>query len=241
MTSKEFFFIQSLRQIKANGSIRVLEVGCGTAAYLPAILTQYLNIEYVGIEPIASSYREAIKNTSDLPNVKIYNELAYGEKEELKKESFDLVISFSVLEHVKQLDKFMDLCAAYVKPGGLMVHRYDLGHALYPSSLKERFHVWLGNNFPKVLPERKFVRYVPLKEVEAMYDERGFGVSKRTHHQLPSVKKLEKSLAKNDIITNPVEKIYEWELVNANVFDTLPEEERELLFPTVAIWGKKII
>lgn len=45
-------------------------------------------------------------------------------------ESFDLTVSLSVLEHVKYLDPFLRASVAATRPGGTVVHGYDLGHSL---------------------------------------------------------------------------------------------------------------
>lgn len=239
MTSKEFFFNQVIQEVRQlhQGAIRILELGCGTARYVPAMITKYPDMEYFGIEPIDASFKKAQEILKDVPRTKVVFQLGYDSIEGLEDASFDVVISFSVLEHVKQLGRFVNLSARYVKLGGIMVHRYDLGHALYPGSLKERVHVWLGNTFPSVLPETKFVRYVPLQEVEANYQRLGITPYRRTYHQMPDHKRLEKVLGdKSGAI---MEDVYAWEFKNADPFSAMPLSLREKLFPTVAVWGRK--
>ena len=102
------------------------------------MIERYPQLEYFGIEPIKVSFNKAQQNLENVPRTRVIFQLGYDSIEGLQDSSFDVVISFSVLEHVKQLGRFMDLSARYVKQGGLMVHRYDLGHALYPGSLKEQ-------------------------------------------------------------------------------------------------------
>ncbi len=245
MNSKEYFFNEVIKEAvegSSNKSIKVLEIGCGTASYVPTMIDKYPNLEYVGIEPITNSFKKAEKNVGDVPRATVSSQLGYESIEGLEDASFDVVISFSVLEHVKQLGKFMEFSSRYVKKGGIMVHRYDLGHALYPWSLKERLHVFLGNTIPKVLPERKFVRYVSLSEVVDYY-ERFLGTSpdRYTYHQMRSHKALEKKLG-DDVKIDPsrvMTGLYRWEFENAAVFAKLPLPVREQLFPTVAVWGRK--
>jgi SAM-dependent methyltransferase len=243
MNSKEYFFDEVIKEvIKGNNSvIRVLELGCGTAKYVPAMIEKYPQLEYVGIEPIQESFQKATTVLQNIPRAKVTSQLGYDAIEGLVDASFDIVISFSVLEHVKQLGKFMDMSARYVKPDGLMVHRYDLGHALYPTTLKEKVHVWIGNTFPSILPERTFVRYVPLKEVSDHYVRLlGSTPYKCTYHQMPNQKMLAKALDKKNYLGAALEEVYAWEFKYANDFESIDLPLREKLFPTVAVWGKKM-
>ncbi len=220
---------------KPGQTVTVMDLGCGTAVYMPTILREYPMVEYVGVEPIEASYTEAVKNLAGLPNVRVHLQLGYDEVVGETKETFDLVFSQSVLEHVRQLEAFLALGAQYLKKGGVMVHRYDLGHSLYPHSLKERAHVWMGNHFPKVLPERQFVWYVPEAEVRALYTKLGLSNLSATYHQMPNHKKLEKQKVAN--LEPVVAELFAWEMRYQAVFAQIPLPTREFLFPSVAVWG----
>ena len=123
-----------------------------------------------------------------------------------------------------------------------MVHRYDLGHALYPGNMKERFHVFLGNTFPNVLPETKFVRYVPMHEVISCYEKYLRQSPYRyTYHQMPNHKKLTKEISTRKLSPSALDAVNEWEFKYADTFNSLPLPARERLFPTIAIWGKSAV
>ncbi len=243
MNSKEYFFDVVIKEFTSGGgnqSVRVLELGCGTAPYVRTLIEKYPQLEYVGIEPIKESFDNAVKNLQNVPRTKVSLQLGYDSIKGLEDASFDVVISFSVLEHVKQLGRFMDMSARYVKQGGIMVHRYDLGHALYPTSLKELLHVWVGNTIPSILPETKFVRYVPMEEVSSYYEQfLGSRPYKYTYHQMPNQKMLVKELDKQGISNEAMSEVYEWEFKYANDFAKLSLPIREKLFPAVAVWGRK--
>lgn len=244
MNSKEYFFNEVITEVNGSSDtkrpVRVLELGCGTAKYVPAMIEKYPQLEYVGIEPITLSYNKAKEILKNTPRTQISAQLGYNKIEGLVDGSFDVVISFSVLEHVKQLGRFMEMSARYLKKGGVMVHRYDLGHALYPTTLKEHLHVWLGNTIPSVLPERTFVRYVPMVEVSKHYTRvLGSDPYKYTYHQMPNQKTLVKELDKQGISNQSMSEVYAWEFKYASDFAKLSLPIREKLFPAVAVWGKK--
>lgn len=208
-----------------------------TASYVPQPLKQFPTIEYVGVEPMPASYTSAEKNLAGVPNTKLHFQLGYDQVPDEKEETFDLVFSLSALEYIKQLDRFIALAAKYVKKGGLMVHRYDLGHALQPHSLKERLHVLVGNTFPSILPERQFVRYLGVPEVKALYEQNGVTPTEVTYHQMPNHKHFEKFFKNSESIA--VDELFVWEMKHQGCFKEIPEEEREQLFPVVAVWGQR--
>lgn len=242
MNSKEYFFNEVLKEsLEKNGSsLRVLELGCGTASYVPAMIEKYPQLEYVGIEPMTESFAKADDILEGVPRSKIIFQLGYDKIDGIEDGSFDVVISFSVLEHVKHLDAFMKLSSKYLKSGGLMIHRYDLGHALYPTGIKEYVHLFLGNNFPQVLPETKFVRYVPMDEVSSLYEKYiGTHPYRYSYHQMPNHKRLEKELLTCNLSTEALSDVHKWEFDNFETFSKLDLPMREKLFPTVSVWGRK--
>ncbi len=242
MNSKEFFIskiIEERNTYAGHSVVRILELGCGTAEYIPAILDMHKNIEYVGIEPIGTSFVKASETLKGRKNAKLYFQLGYKNVEGLEEASFDIVFSLSALEHVKNPKAFIALGAKYAKQGGLIVHRYDLGHALYPSTLKERIHVFLGNKLPSLLPERKFVRYIGRDEVERLFETlHGERPYKYTNHQMPNHKILAKYATK-EVEKTALEALDMWEYDYGCCFNDIEIDVLEKLFPTTAVWGIK--
>ncbi len=238
---KEQFIIEvvgeAVRRSAAGSVVRVLDLGCGDANYVPALIERFPTIEYVGVEPIEDSFKGAQKNLNGVANAKVHFQLGYDSIPNEKEASFDVVFSLSVLEHIKHLDRFLALGTKYTKSGGLVVHRYDLGHALHTHSIKEWLHVMMGNTIPWILPERQFVRYVPEVEVKALYQAQGVTPIATTYHQMPSHKALEKYLKKMN--TTAIEEMFDWEMKHQEEFRKVPLEAREKLFPAVAVWGEK--
>lgn len=240
-TLKEQFISEVVREVVervgSGRAARIMDLGCGTASYVPALMKEFPGIQYVGVEPIETSFKNASKNLEGIENTKLHFKLGYDSIPDETENSFDLVFSLSALEHIKHLDRFICLSSKYLQSGGLLVHRYDLGHALHPHSIKERIHVWLGNNFPTSLPERKFVRYVPEPEVRALYEVSGVRPLKTTYHQMPDLKALEKGLKNTN--TTAITDIFSWEMKHQKCFMQIPFKTREKLFPAVAVWGDK--
>jgi SAM-dependent methyltransferase len=233
------YFIEKLIEASGVEHPRILELGCGTARHVAPILTKRSDITYVGIEPFAPSFEKARESLKGLGNATLFHQLGYEPIPSLDEASFDIVFSLSVLEHVKQLGVFIAFGARYAKQGGLVVHRYDLGHALNSHSLKERFQVWLGNTFPEVLPEDKFVRYVDEDEVRALLTESHCEPYRTTYHEMSGQKPLNRMVEENEGIRVAMEALIEWEYTHAQAFLALRRDVRERLFPAVAVWSRK--
>jgi trans-aconitate 2-methyltransferase len=240
-TLKEQFMIAVVEEAVARareGKVtRVLDLGCGSASYVPSLMARFPGIEYVGVEPIEASYQSALKNLQGISQAKVHLQLGYDSVPSEAEASFDVVFSLSALEHIKQLGRFLALSAKYARSGGLVVHRYDLGHALHTHSFKEWVHVKLGNNAPWILPERQFVRYLAPSEVEMLYKGIGVTPEKTTYHQMPSHKAFEKYFKGSD--TTAVDELFAWEMKHQGCIAKIPQKDRERLFPAIAVWGEK--
>lgn len=239
MLQPKEYFIEKLEQLMGiNQNSKILDLGSGQSKNFIPLLKKYPEMYYIGIEPKQSEAETARKLLKNFKNAKIYNQSAYKLIE--NQNDFDICISLSVLEHVKQLDKFLINSIRSVKTGGLIVHRYDLGHALYPGSLKERLQIFLGNNFPRLLPEKKFTRYVSKKKVCEILEKNGAKVQKITYHQMPNHKEFLKLFNTNtEERVNLAKEILEWEFKISRYLSDIEREKRELLFPTITIWATK--
>lgn len=219
-------------------NMKILELGSGQSRAILCLLNKFPKLTYVGVEPNAEDAKVARELLKNFPNAKIFNRLAYEKIEGY--ENFDVCFSLSVLEHVKRLDEFLAASVASVKRGGYVIHRYDLGHSLYPSSLKEKVQVFIGNNFPQYLPESKFARYVDEKTVCSMLENAGAKTQNITYHQMPSHKAFLKYFNADTREKKTLQKeILFWEDKVSPFLSEMDKKEREYLCPTIAVWAKK--
>lgn len=228
--------------VSQTPNLKILEIGSGKSLVVRKILEKHPDLDYVGVEPIANSMevaKEALKNNK---NAKIFHSFFSKDFVSINKfeNSFDLVFSLSVLEHVKYLDDFLKLSVQCLKPGGLIYHLYDLGHSLYPSSLKEKIQVIICNNAftRKYVPHHKIASYVDLSEIKKLLEHEGIKIEKVTFHNLSS----------NVMIIKKWPQIFKEEMVykmseeEVQVSSLVPDNEvkyKEKLFPSICIWGKK--
>jgi SAM-dependent methyltransferase len=229
-------FVEHLEEVLPAGG-KLLELGSGQSRAVVDLLRRRPDIAYRGVEPSAAAHRAARETLAAFRNA----ELVCGDGYDLgEANSWDVCFSLSVLEHVKQLQRFLSESIRSVKSGGWIVHRWDLGHALTPSSPKERLQVFLGDVFPRVLPEHKFVRHLGLREVSAIMEGGGATVERTTFHQMPD----HKALLKHFHPDTPekaalIRELVEWEFKVSPLLGDVPERAREKLFPAIAVWAKK--
>lgn len=237
MQSKHYFIQKSGEDF--DEYTKIIDLGSGQSKNFLHLLERYPDLYYVGVEPDASEALAAKVALKDYKYARVYNQQAY----ELTPEGgeFDICFSLSVLEHVKQLERFLITSIQSVKKGGKIVHRYDLGHALYPSSLKEQFQVFLGNNYPNILPEHKFVRYLDEQEVISLLEKNGAKVTNISYHQMPSHKSFEKYFkADTPEKVQLVEQMHEWEYKASAYIGDMDKKQRQLLFPSILIEAERL-
>lgn len=237
-------FLEKFEEDIEKGNIKsICDFGSGESLNFIPLLEKYPDLVYVGIEPSKFHADRAKDHLSRFKNISIYNTDGYtppsGEEDRWGK--FDLVISLSVLEHIKRLEDFLKNSMDALRVGGRFVHRWDLGHALHPSSPKERLQVWLGNHFPSILPEHKFVADLRPDKVAGILEKFGAKVEGRTYHQMQDHKKflqyLGEAVGENEKM---VRELVEWDFLVSSLVEKINEDDRLKLFPAVALWGRKI-
>ena len=235
--SKQFFASELLNNLEARGNVpvRILEMGCGTAEIAEIVLKKFPNVEYVGIEPYPPSFQKAKERLKDCSNGLVIEGFGYGEVKHPKLgQPFDIVFSLSVLEHVKQLQKFLDVSVAHARQGGEVIHLYDLGHALYPSNIKEWIQTRLCSSvFLPLIPQHKVARYLSTKQVETMLQKSGCEIKKITFHNMLSFVALLKSRMEEGLMDEMVK----FELAHNQ--DIIDLKAREKAFPSICFWTTK--
>jgi 2-polyprenyl-3-methyl-5-hydroxy-6-metoxy-1,4-benzoquinol methylase len=102
-------YIEAKKHIKKTD--RVLEVGCGKAAFVKFLPTK----QYVGLDTSAEAKEMALKDGIIIENESIQN---YAVKNLNK---FDVVVSFQVLEHVSDPSSFIQSKVDALKVGGKLI------------------------------------------------------------------------------------------------------------------------
>ncbi|MBU3714866.1 MAG: class I SAM-dependent methyltransferase [Ferruginibacter sp.] len=117
----------------------VLDVGCGTGAFLSEM--QNAGWKITGIEPDSKARENALKryDIHSLPNESFF---------ELHEESFDVITMWHVLEHVHKLHEYVSKLKRLLKPRGVLL----IAVPNYTSYDAARYkHYWAAYDVPRHL------------------------------------------------------------------------------------------
>jgi SAM-dependent methyltransferase len=111
-----FLRLRDLRQVFAemplDGISRVLELGAGDGVQTTVLRGMFPKVTPVDIAPSGDVAGMIIADAADLP---------------FEDDSFDLIFSSNVLEHVEQLDVAFNEMKRVLAPGGVMIHSMPTG------------------------------------------------------------------------------------------------------------------
>ena len=89
---------------------------------------------------------------------------------------FDIVVSFSVMEHVVQRQKFLNSIAECMHEDSYFLINYDAGHFKHPASFKERIKNVVGPLLALVGVEQYYQRFMPENEFWQMVAQAGMTI-----------------------------------------------------------------
>jgi SAM-dependent methyltransferase len=105
------------REVIALGARRVLDAGCGEGRVALALGARHPETEVVGLEVTATNVALA-RELNRFPNVRFEQGLIEDVRRRFPAGHFDLVYSFAVLEHVRDLDAAVGAILCALRPGG---------------------------------------------------------------------------------------------------------------------------
>jgi SAM-dependent methyltransferase len=153
--------------------VNILDLGCGTAAGFISLLKQYPQVRYVGIEPLRQSYLQAQQNLKGC-NAVVLNALGYDVDRQVS-ERFDIVVSFSALEHVFKREKYLQSARDCMKPEGHILINYDAGHFVVGGT-KDRVKNLVGPVLARLGVERYYQSFVKERDFLCLVEKLGLRV-----------------------------------------------------------------
>lgn len=145
---------------RASGAASILDLGCGTGRNFVKLLAAFPQVRYVGVEPS----REGCAAARDLlppAQATIVQALAYG----YRADPVDIVVSFSVLEHVYDRRRYLQAVHDNLAPDGRALINYDAGHFRGAVSWRDRAKNVAGPLLARFGHERYYQSLVREREV----------------------------------------------------------------------------
>jgi 2-polyprenyl-6-hydroxyphenyl methylase / 3-demethylubiquinone-9 3-methyltransferase len=111
-------FARDPKKLDCLKGLRMLDIGCG-GGILSEPLAR-LGAQMVGADPAEENIAAASAHAQD-SGVAVDYRATTAEALSEANERFDLVLAMEVVEHVADVEAFVETCASMVKPGGLMI------------------------------------------------------------------------------------------------------------------------
>lgn len=181
--------------IEKNPDAKILDLGCGTGLNFVKLLQMNPDVHYTGIEPDKNSFVQAKKNLMEF-NSHLINSDAYYVDESLN-HSFDIVVSFSVLEHVYKRLNYLNTAKICLKPDGYFLINYDSGHFFTSNKFKDgrivyKIFAFMGN-------ERSYQSFVKEKTFIEIIKDLGFNIIDSKFFNMNKFKHVYKIMSESHI------------------------------------------
>lgn len=154
--------------------LRILDIGCGGGILSEAVAR--LGADVHGVDVVAKNIRAA-RHHAEKSGLAIDYEVASAEILAGRGEQYDAVLNMEVVEHVAELDFFLNACVRLARPGGVMVVatiNRTLASWLGAIVMAERVLRWLPRG------THRWSRFPTPLEVENLLGVGGFDVVART-------------------------------------------------------------
>lgn len=165
-------------------AVHILDLGCGTGQNFVQLLKRYPAAHYVGVEPSAEACHQAEASLKGL-NATIIQDYAYDAvRPKLPRPDYDVIVSFSVFEHVYQRLDYLRLIKACLKPDGHALINYDAGH-FHSTYWKERVKNIIGPLLARLGNQRYYQAFVREADFRWMVAEAGLKITEAKSFNTP--------------------------------------------------------
>jgi SAM-dependent methyltransferase len=173
-------WLERLAVQRGSRTLTVLDLGCGTAQLFLPLLRQLPQIRYTGVEPSGAAC-DAARTYLAGCDARIVQQFAYTYAEEPS----DVVISFSVMEHVYDRRAYLRCAAANVKDDGVVLLNYDSGHFLPGAGWRDRLKTTAGSLLARVGVERYYQSFLRGSEFRTLAADAGLRIIDEKLFNLP--------------------------------------------------------
>lgn len=188
-----------LRDNPGPQRVDVFDYGCGDGGDWPRILADHPHIVLSGYEPYGPMAETARRRLYGL-NARILSDAEFA----TLNDSADIVVSFSVFEHVIARPEFLAHARRILRPDGLFYLNYDDGHFRYVLNLAEP-RLWIVAVRSALLTlisgvtgrlnrVERYQRRVLASEASKLIYDAGLRMQRCDYHNVESLKELAKTI-----------------------------------------------
>lgn len=178
-----------------TGVVTILDLGCGEALNFQKLLERHPHVQYVGVEPDRDACLKAQRHLDGLPATFV-NAPASGVEQRLQRK-FDIVVSFSVLEHVYGRREYLRAAARCLEAEGHVLMNYDLGHFVTATMLN-RFRSVVRAALARLGMEQYYLAVVDGQEVSRILHQVGLRCIDQKFFNVYALKEIMKIVPESD-------------------------------------------
>jgi SAM-dependent methyltransferase len=167
-TAKDYCLRHAAELARADPDLVVVDLGCGDGQNVEPLLAEHPSIRYLGIDPSERAIRAARER---LAAYRV--DLRVGRAYDVHLADADVVLSFSVLEHVVDRGAYMRSVARNLKREGRALVNFDAGHFSVGS---ERWKGPLRALLARFGADAHYQAPVPDEEFRALADQAGLRI-----------------------------------------------------------------
>jgi SAM-dependent methyltransferase len=154
----------------ARETLTIVDLGCGRALNFAELLRRRPEVHYTGVDPDPAACADARGVLAGL-NAEVIQADAY----DVRVGPADVVVSFSVLEHVHRRQAYLQSLARNLAPHGLAFVNVDAGHFV-AGSLRERGKTVAGRLLARVGRPRWYQSFVREEEFRSLVADVGLRI-----------------------------------------------------------------
>jgi cyclopropane fatty-acyl-phospholipid synthase-like methyltransferase len=152
-----------------GGSLTILDLGCGEGRNFVALLKKRTGISYIGVDPSSGACDRARQALAGLAA-----DIVHAPAYDVDLGPADVVVSFSVLEHVFQRHRYMACMRRNLATDGLIFLNYDAGH--FVNSMRERWRRPVRELLARLGRESKYQQFVTEAAFHRLIEEVGLRI-----------------------------------------------------------------
>lgn len=203
-TAKEYILRAIASKIKTKGNLSVLDFACGTCLIWTKFFHDHEGINFFGFDFNAESIKIAQEK---FPHFKDNILLLDGQKELPFDNQFDIITTFSSLEHVFDKYSFLKNVKSLLNKDGIAYLNYDSGH-FKGNSIQDLYNLTSQALAYTGITERFFTQEVKISEIKEILKKLNLEIIGIRYFNLIELKHIHKKIKDTDSLNA----WYEYEL-----------------------------
>jgi cyclopropane fatty-acyl-phospholipid synthase-like methyltransferase len=180
------WMLEELDRRFGQSPVSILDLACGDAGKWKAFLASHPQARVIGVDTDAAAIANGKKKYEGVSNIELRVSDA---QHSIDTSSFDAAVAMSAIEHVVDRPAFLKTVWSALKPGGVAILNYDVGH-FRSHHWKERLMVPVSQVLAMIGIEGPYMKRVDDRLFRSQAEATGFRITGIRKHNLHPLKGL---------------------------------------------------